>query len=128
MKTKCCPFIRRDDQTQTSSENLKVLDLVRTGRLDKQTALRLLHRVDVKKAGLIAVGAAAVLTTAGLVSRYGFYRGVVAKELKKQLAPVNRKLEDLQAENEKLRTEVAQLRTQQAEEAPQAQAEAQENA
>ena len=38
--------------------------------------------------------------------RYKFYQGIVARELKKQLAPLNDKLDALQAENRMLRAEL----------------------
>ena len=43
---------------------------------------------------------------AGTVSRYKFYQGIVARELKKQLAPLNDKLDALQDENRMLRAEL----------------------
>ena len=47
------------------------------------------------------------------VSQYRFYRSVVSRELKKQLAPLDRKLDALQAENEQLRAELEQCRAEQ---------------
>ena len=70
-------------------------------------AVNTLRKLDVKKVGLIAGGTAAVLTVAG---RYGIYRGAVAAELKRQLAPLHRKLDQLQAENRMLRAELEQLK------------------
>ena len=40
------------------------------------------------------------------MSRYKFYQGIVARELKKQLAPLNDKLDALQDENRMLRAEL----------------------
>lgn len=60
--------------------------------------------------GLIAGGTAAVLTVVSVAGRYGIYRGAVAAELKRQLAPLHRKLDQLQAENRMLRTELEQLK------------------
>ena len=68
-------------------------------------AVNTLRKLDVKKVGLIAGGTAAVLT-----GRYGIYRGAVAAELKRQLAPLHRKLDQLQAENRMLRAELEQLK------------------
>lgn len=59
-----------------------------------------------KKAGLIAGGVTVVCAAAGTASRYKFYQGIVARELKKQLAPLNDKLDALQAENRMLRAEL----------------------
>ena len=56
--------------------------------------------------GLIAGGVTVVCAAAGTASRYKFYQGIVARELKKQLAPLNDKLDALQAENRMLRAEL----------------------
>ena len=47
-----------------------------------------------------------VCAAAGTASRYKLYQGIVARELKKQLAPLNDKLDALQAENRMLRAEL----------------------
>ena len=78
-------------------------------------AVNTLRKLDVKKVGLIAGGTAAGVA-AGSVGgarrsgRYGIYRGAVAAELKRQLAPLHRKLDQLQAENRMLRAELEQLK------------------
>ena len=68
-------------------------------------AVNTLRKLDVKKVGLIAGG-----TVASVAGRYGIYRGAVAAELKRQLAPLHRKLDQLQAENRMLRAELEQLK------------------
>lgn len=73
-------------------------------------AVNTLRKLDVKKVGLIVGGTAAVLTVVSVAGRYGIYRGAVAAELKRQLAPLHRKLDQLQAENRMLRAELEQLK------------------
>ena len=70
--------------------------------------LQVVRKVDWKKAGLIAGGVTVVCAAAGTASRYKFYQGIVARELKKQLAPlivqlvaVNAHILPLRAELEK---------------------------
>ena len=75
---------------------------LRGKKLDQRAVLQVVRKVDWKKAGLIAGG----VTAAGTASRYKFYQGIVARELKKQLAPLNDKLDALQAENRMLRVEL----------------------
>ena len=79
---------------------------LRGKKLDQRAVLQVVRRVDWKKAGLIAGGATVVCAAAGTVSRYKFYQGIVARELKKQLAPLSDKLDALQAENRMLRAEL----------------------
>ena len=77
--------------------------LLRGKKLDQRTVFQFGRKINWKKAGLIAGGTAAVCAAAGTVSRYKFYQGIVARELKKQLAPLNDKLDALQDENRMLR-------------------------
>ena len=74
---------------------------LRGKKLDQRAVLQVVRKVDWKKAGLIAGGVTIVCAAAGTASRYKFYQGIVARELKKQLAPLNDKLDALQAENRK---------------------------
>ena len=77
---------------------------LRGKKLDQRAVLQVVRKVDWKKAGLIAGGV--TVAAAGTASRYKFYQGIVARELKKQLAPLNDKLDALQAENRMLRAEL----------------------
>ncbi len=78
--------------------------------------MRLVRRVDIKKLGLVAGGTAVVLSAISLTGRYTFYKGIVSGELKRQLTPVNKKLDELKAQNAELRAEVERLQAQQTEE------------
>lgn len=93
-----------------SDSAMEVLELVRDGKLTKRTALELLRRVDPQTVGIALGSAAAVCTAVTLLRRRHFYRKSVAKELKKQLAPIHEKLDALQEENEQLHRELAGLR------------------
>lgn len=76
-------------------------------------AVNVLRKLDMKKVGLIAGGTALAMTVVTVAGRYGIYRGAVAAELKRQLAPLHRKLDMLQAENRQLRAEVERLQKEQ---------------
>ena len=73
-------------------------------------AVNSLRKLDVKKVGLIAGGTAAVLTVVSVAGRYGIYRGAVAAGLKRPLAPLHRKLGQLQAGHRKHRAALEQLK------------------
>ena len=63
------------------------------------------------KLGKRAVGGTAlVLSAIGAAGKRQFYKRIVASELKRQLAVVNGKLDNLQAQNEALRAELARLK------------------
>ena len=68
------------------------------------------RQVNLKKLALAAGGTAAVLSAASLIGKRCFYRGIVSAELKKQLALVNGKLDNLQMQNEQLREELIRLK------------------
>ncbi len=94
-------------------EDLSPLELLQTGKLNKRNVLRLMRKVDIKKVGLAAGGAAVVLSAVSLTGRYTFYKGIVSGELRRQLTPVNKKLDELKAQNAELRAEVERLQAQQ---------------
>ncbi len=69
-----------------------------------------LKNVDTKKLRLTAAAAGGgllLLGAAGSVGRYETFRLAVARELKKQLAPVNAKLDELEKQNEELKKQLA---------------------
>ncbi len=76
-------------------------------------AVKVLRKLDIKKVGLIACGAFVATTAVTVVGRYGMYRGAVAAELRRQLTPLHRKLDQMQAENRQLRAEIEHLRQEQ---------------
>lgn len=106
----------RSTPVEVQPEDISPLELLQPGKLNKRNVMRLMRKVDIKKVGIVAGGAAAVLSVMSLTGRYTFYKGIVAGELKRQLAPVNKKLDELKAQNAELKAEVERLQAQQAEE------------
>lgn len=90
---------------EVQPEDISPLDLLQPGKLNKRNVMRLMRKVDIKKVGVVAGGAAAVLSVMSLTGRYTFYKGIVAGELKRQLTPVNKKLDELKAEVERLQAQ-----------------------
>ena len=103
---------KRSVEVEVQPEDISPLELLQPGKLNKRTVMRLLRKVDVKKVGIAAGGAAVVLSAVSLTGRYTFYKGIVSGELKRQLAPVNKKLDELKAQNEELKAEVERLSAQ----------------
>ena len=102
---------KRSVEVEVQPEDISPLELLQPGKLNKRTVMHLLRKVDVKKVG-IAAGAAVVLSAVSLTGRYTFYKGIVSGELKRQLAPVNKKLDELKAQNAELKAEVERLNAQ----------------
>lgn len=106
---------KRSVEVEVQPEDISPLELLQPGKLNKRTVMHLLRKVDVKKVGIAAGGAAVVLSAVSLTGRYTFYKGIVSSELKRQLAPVNKKLDELKAQNAELKAEVERLSAQQCE-------------
>lgn len=106
---------KRSVEVEVQPEDISPLELLQPGKLNKRTVMHLLRKVDVKKVGIAAGGAAVVLSAVSLTGRYTFYNGIVSGELKRQLAPVNKKLDELKAQNAELKAEVERLSAQQCE-------------
>ena len=84
-------------------------DLAKTRKGRQKLAEAALKSLDLKKVKLAALavgGGALALGAAGSAARYESYRLAVSRELKKQLAPINAKLEELEKQNEELRKEL----------------------
>lgn len=106
---------KRSVEVEVQPEDISPLELLQPGKLNKRTVMHLLRKVDVKKIGIAAGGAAVVLSAVSLTGRYTFYKGIVSSELKRQLSPVNKKLDELKAQNAELKAEVERLSAQQCE-------------
>lgn len=106
---------KRSVEVEVQPEDISPLELLQPGKLNKRTVMHLLRKVDVKKVGIAAGGAAVVLSAVSLTGRYTFYKGIVSSEFKRQLSPVNKKLDELKAQNAELKAEVERLSAQQCE-------------
>ena len=108
-------YLKNTATVEVQPEDISPLELLQPGKLNKRNIMHLMRRVDIKKVGVVAGGAAAVLSVMSLTGRYTFYKGIVAGELKRQLAPVNKKLDELKAQNAELKAQNAELKAQNAE-------------
>lgn len=66
----------------------------------------------VKAAAVVLAGGGIALSVAGSIARNHMVRRAMARELKKQLAPVNKKLDELEKQNEELKKQNQQLKKQ----------------
>ena len=70
----------------------------------------LMEPKHIKALAVAAVGGSIAISAIGTVSEMRMYRRAMAKELKKQLAPINKKLDELETQNEELKKQNKQLR------------------
>lgn len=85
-------------------------------KADEQKLLRFVlsnvNAANLKRLGAIAVAGGVAVTLVGNWLHNRVYRAAVARELKKQLAPVNKKLDELEKQNEELKKQNEQLKKQ----------------
>lgn len=75
-----------------------------------QRIAKLMEPKNLKRIGIAALGAGALLSALGTAGHDRLYRAAVSREIRKQLEPVNKKLDELQAQNEQLIQQNEQLR------------------
>ena len=61
---------KRSVEVEVQPEDISPLELLQPGKLNKRTVMHLLRKVDVKKVGIAAGGAAVVLSAVSLTGRY----------------------------------------------------------
>ncbi len=70
---------------------------------------KLMEPKNLKRLGIAVMCGSVTFSILGSMSQMRMYRASMARELKKQLAPVNKKLDELEAQNEELRRQNEQL-------------------
>lgn len=80
-----------------------------------QLAKKYMQPKALKLIAATAIGGSMVVTILGSIGRNKIYRAAVAKELKKQLAPLYKRLGELEAQNEILIRQNEELRSKLAE-------------
>lgn len=73
-------------------------------------AAALLEPKNLKRLGIVAVGGTAALSLTGSLIQSRLYRAALARELKRQLAPIHKKLDALEQQNKELKAQNEQLR------------------
>ncbi len=94
---------------------LELLPLALTrGDTRQQKLMRLLlthaNPKALKHLAIALAGTGAALSILGSLARNRIYRAAVARELKKQLAPVNKKLDELEKQNDELKKQNQELK------------------
>ena len=67
-----------------------------------QRVFRILEPKNLKKIGIAAIGGSALISLISSLTHDSAYKAAVAREMKKQIAPLEQRLEELQAQNELL--------------------------
>ena len=96
----------------TARTEQAVLDLLPVDQKTLRRAAWLMEPKNLKKVGLLAVGGTTLFSLLASVGHDRVYRAAISRELKKQLEPINRKLDALEQQNEKLLRENEELKEQ----------------
>ena len=99
-------LLKKKAKALSHPEAALALELARSAKVDKKLMHQVLSRADtgkLKKLGLLGAGIAGAAALVNTVSQYTFYRGIVARELKKQLAPLHRQLDEMEDELQELK-------------------------
>ena len=86
-----------------------VLDQLPIDGKKLRRAAALMEPKNLKRLGVIAASGVAALSLGGTLAQARLTRAALAKELKKQLAPVNKKLDELEKQNAELQRQNAEL-------------------
>ena len=89
-----------------------VLEQLPVDQKKLKLAAALLEKKNLKRLGVVAVSGAAALSLCGSVIQARVTRAALRRELKRQLAPVNKKLDELEEQNKELRRQNEELRRQ----------------
>ena len=89
-----------------------VLEQLPVDQKKLRLAAAVLEKVDLKRLGVVAVSGAAAISLAGSALQARMTRAALRRELKRQLAPVNNKLDELEEQNKELRRQNEELRRQ----------------
>ena len=89
-----------------------VLDQLPVDQKKLKTAAALLEKKNLRRLGVIAASGAAALSLGSTALQARLTRAALRRELRRQLAPVNNKLEELEAQNKELQRQNEELRRQ----------------
>ena len=87
-----------------------VLEQLPVDQKKLKLAAALLDRRNLRRLGVVAVSGAAVLSLGSTALQARLTRAALRRELKRQLAPVNKKLDELEEQNQELRRQNEELR------------------
>lgn len=94
-------FSRKKEELAAQAGQLLINQLpVDVGKLKR--AATYLEPRKLKRIAVVAVGGSALLSLIGTLGHDRLYRAAVARELKKQLAPIQKQLDELAEQNEAL--------------------------
>lgn len=88
-----------------------ILDKLSIDQKTLRLAQKLITPTNIKRAAIVVAGGSVAVSIISSISRNRVYQAIVAKEMKKQLEPLRKKLDKLEAQNELLVQQNEELKT-----------------
>lgn len=88
-----------------------ILDKLPIDQKTLRLAQKLITPANIKRAAIVVAGGSVIVSIISSFSRNRVYQAIVAKEMKKQLEPLRKKLDKLEAQNELLVQQNEQLKS-----------------
>ena len=98
MKTNTLPVISKKKTLSNMAEQA-VIDMLPVDQKTLQRAVKILEPKNLKLIVLATVGGTALISVLTTIGRDSVYKAAVAHEMKKQLEPLKKKLNELEAQN-----------------------------
>lgn len=106
------PMLNQQKNALALRTEQAVLERLPVDQKALRKAAKFLEPKRLKLLLIAAVGGAALLSAIGSFGHERLYRAAVAREMKKQLEPVNSRLDQLQKQNEELKRQNEELKRQ----------------
>ena len=94
------PAFQKPNDVITAKAEQMLLDKLPVDQKTLQRAAGILEPKNLKWIGLAVIGGSALVTIASSISHDAIYKAMVAKEMKKQIKPLEQKLDELREQNE----------------------------
>lgn len=106
------PEIKTPENILAAKAEQVLLERLPVDQKTMQRVVKLLEPKNLMRIGIAAVGGSALISIVSSISHDRIYQAVVAKEIKKQITPLQQKLDELQAQNAVLMQQNAELAAQ----------------
>ena len=93
------PVIQTPENALAAKAEQALLDRLPVDQTTLQRVGKLLEPKNLKRLGIAVIGGSALISLVSTISHDSVYKAAVSKEMKKQIAPLEHKLDELKAQN-----------------------------
>ena len=99
MKTQLAKLADNNKKYLAEQAEQALLERLPVDQKTLNRAIKLLEPKNLKRMGILVIAGSAVISIAGTLGRDRVFKAAVAHEMKKQLEPIRKKLNELEAQN-----------------------------